>query len=191
MNRKTVWLLAGLTLLLVLAAQWWSSRNDDDNAVTDSDTSQLIDYALTNFSAEVFNAEGELELTLAAPSLKHYAERRQAEITRPEFQLLQQQSPWNGQAAAGTIDRNHQQLSLSGQVELKQDHPDGVIVLESEFIRYDRERQQLHSPDVARVRQAGTELHGGTLTVWVEEQRAELQNDVQGTYRAAARRPAE
>ena len=183
MKRKSYWLLASLTLVLLLAGQWWLNRSDDQRSAPIALQDQPIDYALTDFTAEFFNDQGELDLIVQAPRLEHRADTRQAHITEPVFTLTGQQPSWRGQAETGLIDRTLEQMELSGRVIARQAHPDGEIRVESDHIRYDRNRQDLHSPGPARISQAGTELRGGTLTVWLNEQRAELENDVQGTYR--------
>ena len=183
MKRKSYWLLASLTLVLLLAGQWWLNRSDDQRSAPIALQNQPIDYALTDFTAEFFNDQGELDLIVQAPRLEHRADTRQAHITEPVFTLTGQQPSWRGQAETGLIDRTLEQMELSGRVIARQAHPDGEIRVESDHIRYDRNRQDLHSPGPARISQAGTELRGGTLTVWLNEQRAELENDVQGTYR--------
>ena len=183
MKRKSYWLLASFTLALLLAGQWWLSRSDDQQGLQTALQDQPIDYALTDFTAEFFNEQGELDLIVQAPRLEHRADTRQAHIREPVFTLASQQPGWHGRAETALIDRNSQQMELTGRVIARQAHPQGEIRVESEHIRYDRNRQDLHSPGAARISQAGTELRGGTLTVWLNEQRAELENDVQGTYR--------
>ena len=182
MNRKLNWLLAALTLALIVLAQWLHNRSDDTIQAPQVLNDQTIDYALTDFTAEFFNAEGELDLFVEAPRLEHRADTRQALINQPSFTLPNQQPVWQGSAQQGQIERDSEQLQLIGNFVARQAHPNGEIQVESDRIRYDRSDQILHSPGPARISQTGTDLRGDTLTVWLHEQRAELNHDVQGTF---------
>ena len=186
MKRKGYWLLAATTLILLIAGQWWLNRSDDQTTAPIALQNQAIDYALTDFTAEFFNTDGELDLIIQAPRLEHRADTRQAHIDAPAFTLAKHEPVWRGTAATALIDRNLEQLELAGQILVRQAHPNGEIQVQSDLIRYDRGGAIMHSPGPARISQPGTELRGDTLTVWLNEQRAELENDVQGIYRRIA-----
>ncbi|MEM1082017.1 MAG: LPS export ABC transporter periplasmic protein LptC [Pseudomonadota bacterium] len=191
MSRRSLWLLAALTLILAVGSQWWFNRSQPAGSSMQNLSGQPIDYALSEFRAEFYSPEAALELIIEAPRLEHLDQQRQAIIHQPRFELLSQQPPWLGSAQTALIDREHQWLDMTATVVLRQRHAKGEILVQSEHIRYDRSRQQLHSPESAQISQAGTELHGGTLTLWLDEQRAELNNDVQGIFRSIADRPAD
>ena len=185
-GRKGYWLLATATLMLLLIGQWWISRSTDQQTAPIALQDVAIDYALTDFTAAFYNAQGELDLIVQAPRLEHRADTRQAHIDAPEFRLTSHQPEWRGRAETALIDRTLEQMELNGNVVARQAHPNGEIQVESDRIRYDRDNAVLDSPGPARLSQPGTELHGDTLTVWLNEQRAELEHDVQGTYRRIA-----
>ncbi|MEM7054938.1 MAG: LPS export ABC transporter periplasmic protein LptC, partial [Pseudomonadota bacterium] len=175
-----------ITLVLLVAGHWWQTRFDDQLVAPLALQDQAIDYALTDFTAEFFNLQGELDLIVQAPKLEHRADTRQAHIDEPIFTLVNQAPTWHGEARTALIDRNLEQIELAGQVVARRAHENGEIQVESDRIRYDRNSELLHSPGPARLSQPGTELRGDTLTVWLNEQRAELEHDVQGTYRRIA-----
>ncbi|NEP61789.1 MAG: LPS export ABC transporter periplasmic protein LptC [Symploca sp. SIO2G7] len=184
---RRFWLLAATTVILVLLSQWWLDRDPRSTTPISSFSDTPVDYALTDFSAEFYNANGELDLVVGSPRLEHRADTRQARVERPEFSLTQHAPAWNGRADSARIDRNLEQLELTGNVEIFSEHHEGEIRLESALLLYDRQLETLRSPGPARLSQPGTELKGDTLTLWLQPQRAELNQNVQGTYRRIAK----
>lgn len=183
MTRRRQW-LAGLAALGVLVAgNWWLGRTIEPEPPAVAPVDQRIDYALGAFSAEFFDADGASALRVAGPSLTHDAVSREVRILSPTFEIGAGSEPWRGRADTGLIIRDADRLILRGDVVLQRSHRRGPVTVESRQLDYDRDAATVISPGPARMRQNGTELAGGTLTVWVDEERMEFRQDAHAIYR--------
>jgi len=185
LNRDRYWLAGIMALVLLVAGNWWLSRTPERVPVEPAGPDRDINYALDSFSARMFDAEGRLELSVSGPKLVHHAESRRAIITRPQFLIDPDGARWSGRADSGVLLRADDQLHLIGSVTIEKPHPRGQIRIESDELHYDRQTATVRSPGPARLQQDGTELAGGTLKLWIDDERMELENDVRAIYRGA------
>lgn len=183
MNRLRLWFLAGLVLVLLAAGNLWLHGGRRSEPPPGDPLAEPIDYALGDFRATFFDAEGIATLDLSGPRLTHNARTRVASIESPEFVIRQADARWHGSAREGRVRRDPRVLELHGGVRVERPHPDGPIVIESEQLVYDRAASTLHSPVRTTIRQGGNELVGGTLTAWIDDERMELSKDVHAIYR--------
>jgi len=184
-GRKRYW-LAGLVVLAAAAAgNWWLNLAVQPEIGPIARTDQRIDYALENFNAAFFDDSGQLTLRVAGPRLNHDAVTRRATVTEPSFEIGPEVQGWTGRSDRGIIDRNARRLTLEGDVKMQRPDPRGELFIESERLEYDEAHATVHSPGPARVEQAGNLLTGGTLTVWIDQERMELTRDAHAIYRAA------
>lgn len=184
MNRRRYWLLATLALALLVTGNWWLNQAWQPEPPAPDSVDQRIDYALTGFRAQFFDSEGALSLDVSGPRLEHDALTRQAQITRPRFVIDPADQAWSGTSEHALVERDSRRLVLWGEVKIDKPHPRGTIRMESDEIHYDRSAGTLHSPGTATMQQAGTELTGGTLTAWIDDERMELDQHVHAIYRA-------
>ncbi|HKL51646.1 MAG TPA: LPS export ABC transporter periplasmic protein LptC [Wenzhouxiangellaceae bacterium] len=185
MNRRRYWLLFVFALAVLVTGNWWLDQTWQPETPAPEAVEQDIDYALGDFEAQFFDTEGTLTLDVAGPRLEHDAVTRQALIPEPRFVIDPAGQAWAGTAEMALVERDSRRLTLQGDVHIEKPHPRGTIQIESDEIQYDRSAATLHSPGPAVMRQDGTELTGGTLTAWIDEERMELDQDVQGIYRPA------
>lgn len=185
MNRRRYWLLAALGLAVLVTGNWWLNRAWQPEPPVPETVAPDIDYALGDFEAQFFDAEGTLTLNVAGPRLEHDAVTRRARIPAPRFVIDPADQAWAGTADLALVDRDSRRLTLQGTVRIEKPHPRGTIRIESDEIQYDRGDATLYSPGPAHMRQDGTELTGGTLTAWIDEERMELDQDVHAIYRPA------
>lgn len=185
MNRRRYWLLSALALAVLVAGNWWLNQAWQPDVPAPETVAQDIDYALGEFEAKFFDAEGTLTLDIAGPSLEHDAVTREARIPEPRFVIDPADQAWAGTADLALVKRDSRRLMLQGTVRIEKPHPRGTLRIESDEIHYERDNATLHSPGPARMRQDGTELTGGTLTAWIDEERMELEQDVHAIYRPA------
>ena len=208
-SRRRYWFLAALALAVLVAGNWWLNQAWQPEPPVPEAVEQDIDYALGDFEAQFFDAEGTLTLEVAGPRLEHDAVTRQARIPDPRFVIDPADQAWAGTADLALVERDSRQLTLQGTVRIEKPHPRGTIRIESDEVQYDRGDSRgdnrgdsrsdnrgdnrgnnrgeatLHSPGPVRMRQDGTELTGGTLTAWIDEERMELEQDVHAIYRPA------
>lgn len=184
MRHRRYWLLSALALAVLVTGNWWLNQAWQHDPPEPQTVKQDIDYALGNFEAQFFDAEGTLTLDIAGPLLEHDAVTRQARIPDPRFVIDPTHQAWAGTAELALVERDSRRLTLQGNVRIDKPHPRGTIRIESEEVQYDRGAATVHSPGPAVMRQDGTELTGGTLTAWIDEERMELSQDVQAIYRA-------
>jgi len=185
MNRRRYWLLSALALAVMVAGNWWLNQAWQPQPPAPENVQPDIDYALGDFEAQFFDAEGTLTLDIAGPRLEHDAVTREARIPEPRFVIDPADQAWAGTSEFALIERDSRRLTLQGRVRINKSHPRGTIGIESDEVRYDRGDATLYSPGVAVMRQDGTELTGGTLTAWIDEERMELDQDVHAIYRPA------
>lgn len=192
-SRRRYWLLAALALAVLVTGNWWLNQVWQPEPPAPETVAPDIDYALGEFEAQFFDAEGTLTLDVAGPRLEHDAVTRQAMIPQPRFVIDPADQAWAGTADLALVERDSRRLTLQGTVRIEKPHPRGTIRIESDEVQYDRGDNRgdnrgdatLHSPGPARMRQDGTELTGGTLTAWIDEERMELEQDVHAIYRPA------
>lgn len=183
LNRRRYWLIAVLALAVLTIGNWWLNRAFQPEPPAPVAIEQRIDYALTNFQAQFYDTDGKQTLRVAGPRLEHDALTREATIEAPRFAIDPADAAWSGRAETGRVDRDSNRLVLDGSVRIERPHPRGQIRIESDELHYDRPAGTIHSPGPARIEQAGTELTGGTLTVWIDDQTMELERDVHALYR--------
>jgi LPS export ABC transporter protein LptC len=187
LSRKLQILLGLAALLAIIALNAWLQRWLAPEEVQAAAGPAEINYALDNFEARFFNADGEQTVRVAGPRLEHGAYSREAVITSPRFTINPDGEPWEGTAERARIERDSQVLRLESTVRIERDHARGVVRIASEQIDYDHPSRRLHAPLPAQLEQAGNSLSGGTLTVWIDDERMELHDDVQAIYRAIER----
>lgn len=180
--KRRVFAAAALALLAALMVRWWWPAGVPE---TDrpSPPDPRFDYVLGDFHARFYDDKGHLDLELRGPRLEHTEAARQALIIDPDFRIRSDDAVWDGHARSALLQRESDHLTLERDVVVTRPHPRGPVTIRSERIDYDRAAGRIHAPDRARVTQAGTELTGGTLTVWIEDERMELDNHVEAIYR--------
>ncbi|MDT8438205.1 MAG: LPS export ABC transporter periplasmic protein LptC [Wenzhouxiangellaceae bacterium] len=176
-------LLALAALALLAVVNWWLLRSPAPVPSMARPDQQRIDYALADFHGRFFNQDGGLTLDVRGPSLRHDARTRTAEIDNPRFVLTAAGNTWQGASERAHIERDADQLVLVGNVELSSPQARGLLQVTTEHLVFKRELQQLHAPVPARIEQGGNELMGGTLTIWLNDERLELGNDVHAILR--------
>ncbi|MDT8409465.1 MAG: LPS export ABC transporter periplasmic protein LptC [Wenzhouxiangellaceae bacterium] len=185
LKQRHYWAIAIATLVLLLARNWWLGESASPPDSPESLPDRRTDYVLSDFDAQFLDANGRLEFSVRGPLLEHDAVTRQARITRPEFAIDPNGEKWSGNADWALLKRASDQLQLFGSAVIEKPHPRGLILIRSEQLDYDRNTATLHSPETAHMQQAGSELTGGTLTVWINDERMELEDHVHAIYRAA------
>lgn len=177
-----MFIAAACALLVAVAVRWWWPVEIVDGE-RPGPPDPRFDYVLGDFHARFYDERGELDLELRGPRLVHAEATRQAVVTDPEFRIRSDDTVWDGRARSALLHRDNDWLTLREDVVVTRPHPRGEVVIRSDRIEYDRSAGRIHSPVQARVSQAGTELTGGTLTVWTADQRMELDNHVEAIYR--------
>jgi LPS export ABC transporter protein LptC len=185
LRRPRYWLVALALLAAAAAGNWWLDQAVQPEMRPSVRSEQRIDYMLKDFQAAFFDTRGRLTLRVAGPRLEHDAVTREATVTEPAFVIDPEIQGWTGRSDRGIIDRDGRRLTLIGGVEMQRPHPRGEVFVDSERLEYDEADATVHSPGPARVEQAGNLLTGGTLTVWIDQERMELTRDAHAIYRAA------
>ena len=183
MTRK-VYLAAVGALILVLSLNWWL-RESPVREAPDAVPDPRFDYALTEFTARFHAEDGRLQLEVTGPRLEHSGETRQARIREPRFVIEPDGANWTGRSETGILEREDDQLILIGNVVLIHPHPDGAVRVDSQEIWFHHDLRMAHSPGPGRISRAGTELSGGTLSLWFDDQRMELKDNVQAVFDTA------
>lgn len=186
MNRRRTWILASIALIALLVGNWWLSRSQEATGDEDGRVAAPFDYALTDYEAVLFDADGNESLRVAGPRLEHDPESRTALLQDPRFTLPGERADWQGRADRGRLSRDDETLLLEGRVELVQPQPRGPLRVTTERLAFERPAGVLRSDRPTRITQAGTELVGGTLTYLLNDDRVELQDDVHAIYRDPA-----
>jgi len=184
MKRRRYWLLSFVAVAALVAGNWWLNRAWQPTRSAPPIEAQRVDYALSEFQAQFHDAEGTQTLTVSGTRLEHDALTREARVTAPRFVIDPTGQAWSGRAERALIDRDSRQLKLYEAVRIDRPHARGTIRITSDEMHYDRAAGTVHSPGPAHMEQAGTELTGGSLTAWIDDEIMELDQDVHAIYRA-------
>jgi len=186
MRRGRIWLLALTALVLMAVGNWWLADRRQPAALPAAAGEKRINYALSEFKADFFDRQGTHTLHIAGPRFEHDANTREAVIREPRFIIDPTTAAWRGKAEHGRLERDSEALELLGAVRIEKPEPAGTVTIETERLRYDRRAAIARSPVTASVAQGGNLLVGGTLTLWIDDERMEFENDVHAVYRAGA-----
>jgi LPS export ABC transporter protein LptC len=184
-KRARYGIAAFVGLAVLVTANWWLDRTFDPGAPPPPAIDGRTDYALVDFTATFFDADGVQTLSVSGPSMRHDARTRTATIASPTFALEPGVRDWTGRAQRGIVERDAERLTLIGDVHLARPDRRGRLEIASERIIYDSRANVARSPVPVRVEQAGDLVTGGSLEVWIDEQRMELTDDVHAIYRGA------
>ena len=184
MTRRRYWLLSLVAVAALVIGNWWLNRAWQPERSAPPIEAQRINYALSQFQARFHDDEGTLTLTVFGTRLEHDALTRKARVKAPRFVIDPTGQAWSGRAQRAMIERDSHQLKLYEQVRIERPHPRGTIRITADEMHYDRGAGTVHSPGPAHMEQAGTELTGGSLTAWIDDEIMELDQDVHAIYRA-------
>ena len=180
---RRYWLLSFLAVAALMAGNWWLNRAWQPGYPAPPAASQRINYALSDFRARLHDSNGTLTLDISGPRLEHDGLTREARITAPRFVIDPAGQAWSGRAEHALIDRDSRQLKLHDRVRIHRPHPRGTIRISTEEMHYEHAAGKLYSPSLTHMEQAGTELTGGTLVAWMDDEIMELDQDVHAIYR--------
>jgi len=180
------WLLGALGVLAGVLFNVWFQPFGDPPPAPPPSAGQRVNYALHDFTARYFDADGRLALEVRGPLLEHTAKSRTARIESPAFVIGGSERRWTGASDVAWIDRDADRLRLLGNVSARTEHRRGTITVRSQEAHYSHVDAVLHTPGPAHIEQAGTELTGGTLTLWIDDEHMELSEDVHAIYRRGA-----
>jgi LPS export ABC transporter protein LptC len=111
----------GIALLAVLTAtSFWIGRGSPEKAalpVAGLDTK--LDYALRQFEARHFDADGRQAVRMQAPMLANDAATGIARIERPSFQVIHEGSRWDISAQTATVTADRERIILAGDVSMR------------------------------------------------------------------------
>lgn len=187
MTRRKTWLAAIVALVLALTANWWLGQQAEPGPGSAAREGIAFDYALSDFNAEFFDEPGIRSMTLSGTRMEHNPISRIAQVTEPRFTITADDGPWSGHARRGMLERESGRFRLFDEVELDKPHPRGTLRVRTNQLDYAQPEAIVRSPGPATLTQAGTELVGGTLTVYLNDEQVELENNVKATYRSAGR----
>ncbi|GAB4179429.1 MAG: hypothetical protein Kow0020_15550 [Wenzhouxiangellaceae bacterium] len=173
-----VLLLLVSVLIAQLVLRGWVQREPAPAESADNE----INYALDRFRATLFDAAGRRTAIIEGPRLEHSRVARRAKAQAPRFTIDPEREAWRGRADEGLLDRGNEHIELQGSVVVERDHPRGLIVIRTERLEYDHAARRLHAPAPARIEQGEKLLAGDTLTVWLDQERMELHENVHAIF---------
>ncbi len=122
----------GIYLLALLAALSWLAARDrsQPSAGPLDDLDTRLNYALWDFSAQVLDENGRVNMHIEAPLLRNNASSQIGTMENPRIRIQQDEDEWyiTAESAIITADREH--VSLVGGVDLMRHNPLGTDTLE-------------------------------------------------------------
>jgi LPS export ABC transporter protein LptC len=118
-------------LAAVTAVSFWLNRGSDENKqdpISGLDT--RLDYALQEFEAQYYDAEGRLALNLRAPVLTNNASSGIGIIEQPKFNVVQDGHLWSIVADTATVTADRERILLTGEVNMRRRDPSTAAWLE-------------------------------------------------------------
>jgi LPS export ABC transporter protein LptC len=107
-------------LVALTAASFWLGRGGPERAalpVEGLDTK--LDYALRQFEARHFDADGRPAIRMQAPILTNDAVTGIASIEKPSFQVIHEGSRWDIAAETATVTADRERIILAGGVSMR------------------------------------------------------------------------
>lgn len=186
MRRRNLFSLSGGLLLVAAIGYYWGMDRRAPTPDLFSETGSRPDYQAWSLYSRETNEQGQLARELRADTLVHYAQPEQAQITRPELQLYDNNQPaWKITAAEGQLSAPEAPLHFSGGVRADRlgvatSH---ALSLETATLAVQPKTGQLDTNDEVLVRGAAGHTLSDGLSADLQQGHYELKGRIRGEYR--------
>ena len=118
-TRRGIFVLAVLTAAILWLGRDGGERRQDPIAGLDT----RLDYALHDFEARYYDAEGKTAVNLWAPTLTNNASSGIGVIEQPRFNVVQDGNLWSIVAKSATVTADREHILLTGEVNMRRNDP--------------------------------------------------------------------
>jgi len=174
-----------LVLAVLTAAVFWLGRSGSDrrqDPISGLDT--RLNYALHDFEARYFDADGKSAVNLWAPILTNNASSGIGIIEQPRFNVVQDGNLWSIVAESATVTADREQIILAGKVNMRRVDPVTERLLEvttNEMI-LDVTPRVVHSDRPVVILEDGDKLEAVGFSIDMINESYHLDDQVKGRY---------
>ena len=119
--------------------------------------------------------EGNLRWTLNADQAEVYDQKGVTLMRKVTVQVFSKDGDWTVTSDEGTLDNNRRDVALNGNVIIRSN--DG-LEMRTATLGWDNEKRALSTKDPVTISRQGTTITGKGLTVQMQEETAEVQENV-------------
>lgn len=188
MRRRNLFSLSGGLLLVAAIGYYWGMERRAATPDLFSEASSRPDYQAWGLVSRETDEQGQLARELRADALIHYPQPEQAQITRPELHLFENNQPaWKITAAEGRLSAPAAPLHFSGGVRADRLGVDAshALSLETATLAVQPKTGQLDTADEVLVRGAAGHTLSQGLSADLQQGHYELKGRIRGEYRPA------
>ncbi len=176
----------GIILLAALAAtSFWLGRGTKERLpepISGLDTQ--LDYALRNFEARFFDAQGQPAVRMRAPTLTNNASSGIGLVENPSFEIVHEGNLWNIISDSATVTADRERIILSGGVNMRRRDPATARWLEVSTSRLilDVTPRLAHSDRAVLIMEGGDTLEAVGFSIDMSDNSFHLDEQVKGRY---------
>lgn len=176
----------GIAVLVLLAMlSFWAARQfepDGARPLTDIDT--RLEYALREFEARYFDAQGRPAVILRSPRFASDAATGEGRVVQPELEIQHQGFLWHIIADAAVVPDDQSLIHLTGRVRMQRTGSElsDWMEIQSRDVTVEVGPRVAHSGQPVEITDLAGRMTAEGFNIDMTENTYRLENDVRGAY---------
>lgn len=184
------WLLLPLLILVVVVVD----RVEEPETFVLEETIDMretrSDYYISEFRSRKYDADGQIEYTVAGDTLAHYPHNDRSEITAPRVELNREGATWQIESNSGLFDVDPDLFTLHGNVVVtRQSAESDPITIRTSTLTVATESNEVSTDASIEISAPAWRLQATGLKSAIDQGKLTLLSDVIGRYEVPANEP--
>ena len=184
-DRFTLWLPAGLLVLLAMLTFWLDRTVQPPQPKNDGSSRHDPDYIVENFTATRMSKDGLPQHTLSAVKMVHYPDDDSTQLDRPHFTRFEpRKPPLHIQSTKGLVSRDGEHIHFTDNVVVTREaHRDkSTMTLTTGYLHVVPDKDLALTDKPVNIRDAHTNIDGVGLELNNKTHVMKLFSRVKGRY---------